>query len=245
MNCAIVDDEPLAVELLASYAKKTPFLNLVGTFSSAVTAFNALRSTTSPHIDLLFLDIQMPELDGLEFAKLVKSDTKIVFTTAFSQYGVEGFRANALDYLLKPVSYADFVMAATKALRWFEESGGAARSAGVVQDDELALDIIYVKADYKYVQIKLSDVLYIEGLKDYLKIYLEGKPKPILTLVSMKKMADRLPSPRFMRVHRSFIVQVSKIKMLERGHIVFGKTAIPISEAYREQVQAILDKKTL
>lgn len=165
LHCAIVDDEPLALSLLESYVNKTPFLELAGKYSSAV---QAMKELPGHQIDLLFLDIQMPELNGLEFSKMVDARTRIVFTTAFGQYAIDGYRVNALDYLLKPISYVDFLQAANKALQWFE----------LVQKPE-EIDSIFVKSDYKLVQVELKKILYIEGLKDYIKIYTEDAPKPI------------------------------------------------------------------
>ena len=169
LRCAIVDDEPLALSLLESYVNKTPFLELAGKYSSAVQAMKELPGN---QIDLLFLDIQMPELNGLEFSKMVAPRTRIVFTTAFGQYAIDGYRVNALDYLLKPISYVDFLQAANKALQWFE----------LVQKPE-EVDSIFVKSDYKLVQVELKKILYIEGFKDYIKIYTEDAPKPILSLL--------------------------------------------------------------
>lgn len=181
LHCAIVDDEPLALSLLESYVNKTPFLELAGKYSSAV---QAMKELPGHQIDLLFLDIQMPELNGLEFSKMVDARTRIVFTTAFGQYAIDGYRVNALDYLLKPISYVDFLQAANKALQWFE----------LVQKPE-EIDSIFVKSDYKLVQVELKKILYIEGLKDYIKIYTEDAPKPILSLMSMKSMEELLPPP--------------------------------------------------
>lgn len=230
LHCAIVDDEPLALSLLESYVKKTPFLKLAGKYSSAVQAMNELPGK---EIDLLFLDIQMPELNGLEFSKMVDTRTRIVFTTAFGQYALDGYRVNALDYLLKPISYVDFLQAANKALQWFE----------LVQKPE-EIDSIFVKSDYKLVQIELKKILYIEGLKDYVKIYTEDTPKPILSLMSMKAMEELLPSARFMRVHRSFIVQKDKIRIIDRGRIVFDKAYIPVSDSYKQTFQSFLDERS-
>lgn len=165
----------------------------------------------------------MPELNGLEFSKMVDARTRIVFTTAFGQYAIDGYRVNALDYLLKPISYVDFLQAANKALQWFE----------LVQKPE-EIDSIFVKSDYKLVQVELKKILYIEGLKDYIKIYTEDAPKPILSLMSMKSMEELLPPTRFMRVHRSFIVQKDKIRIIDRGRIVFDKTYIPVSDSYKQ-----------
>lgn len=230
LNCAIVDDEPLALSLLESYVNKTPFLQLVGKYSSAVQAMKELPDKS---IDLLFLDIQMPELNGLEFSKMVDARTRIVFTTAFGQYAINGYRVNALDYLLKPISYVDFLQAANKALQWFEL---------IQKPDEL--DSIFVKSDYKLVQIQLKKILYVEGLKDYVKIYTEDASKPILSLMSMKAMEELLPSTRFMRVHRSFIVQKDKIRIIDRGRIVFDKTYIPVSDSYKQVFQTFLDERS-
>ena len=231
LKCAIIDDEPLALELMECYVCKTPFLELSGKYGSAVMA---LEDTRFKDIDLLFLDIQMPGLNGLELSRILPQETRVVFTTAFDQYALEGFRVNALDYLLKPINYNEFLAAANKALEWFKLK----RQPSPAPEE----DFIYVKSDYKLVQIRLADILYIEGLKDYLKIYLESDPRPVLTLLSMKTMEEHLPSPRFMRVHRSFIVQMSKVKTLDKGQIVFGKTRIPISDTYKTEVSAYLNR---
>lgn len=230
LRCAIIDDEPLALDLLESYVRKTDFLQLVGRYNSAVSAMEHIKEEA---VDLLFLDIQMPDLTGMEFAKYVDPETRIVFTTAFSQYAVEGYRANALDYLLKPVSYKDFMEAADKALQWFRLSRGKEHDGPQPQ----VHDCMYVKSEYRTIRINLKDILYVEGLKDYVKIYLEGQPKPILSLMSMKALEEYLPSPQFLRVHRSFIVQMEKIEILERGRIVFGQNYIPISESNKNVIQ--------
>ncbi|CDB11535.1 MULTISPECIES: LytR/AlgR family response regulator transcription factor [Bacteroides] len=232
LNCAIVDDEPLALNLLESYVNKTPFLTLAGKYSSAV---QAMKELPGKQIDLLFLDIQMPELNGLEFSKMVNSHTRIVFTTAFGQYAIDGYKVNALDYLLKPISYVDFLQAANKAVQWFE----------LLQQPKEEIDSIFVKSEYKLVQIELKNILYVEGLKDYIKIYEEGNSKPILSLMSMKAMEEMLPASRFMRVHRSYIVQKDKIRIIDRGRIVFGKNYIPVSDSYKQTFQEFLDKRTL
>ena len=165
IKCAIVDDEPLAVELLASYVKKIPFLELCGKYNNATDALHGIGEAP---VDLLFLDIQMPELNGLELSRMVPEPTRIVFTTAFNQYAIDGFRANALDYLLKPISYADFMEACNKALQWFQLVQQNEQQA-VKTDDEPTS--IFVKSEYKLLQINLDDIRYIEGLKDYVKIY--------------------------------------------------------------------------
>ncbi|MCR5573822.1 MAG: LytTR family DNA-binding domain-containing protein, partial [Bacteroidaceae bacterium] len=195
--------------------------------------------------DLLFLDIQMPELNGLDFSRMVPQQTRVVFTTAFNQYAIDGYRVNALDYLLKPISYPDFLQAANKAQEWFKlvQQGQQAQQQPTANETE-AIDSIFVKSDYKRIKIDLKDVLYIEGLKDYVKIYQENTEKPILTLMSMKSLEEMLPAQKFMRVHRSYIVQKDKIRVIEHNRIVFGKTYIPIGDNYKQAFQDFLDKRS-
>ena len=235
LRCCIIDDEPLAQELIKSYVAQTPFLELVDTFSSASMA---VKTIIEDKIDLVFLDIQMSELNGIEFAKVIPSDCKIVFITAFEQYALDGFKANALDYLLKPVNYSEFIGAAKKALNWFE----MVESSKQHKDSE---EYIIVKSEYKLIQIAVSNILYIEGLKDYVKIYLEDSNSSIMSLMSLKTLEASLPQDRFMRVHRSFIVQTSKIKVIERNRIVFGKQYIPISDTYKDAFNDYVSNRTL
>lgn len=233
LNCAIIDDEPLAANLLSSYAEKTPFLNLTGTYNSAISAIKELRNNP---VDIIFLDIQMPELSGIEFAKILPKETKIIFTTAFNQYALEGYKVNAIDYLLKPISYDDFLKAADKAFEWFNT---------IHKQETYKKDrFILIKSDYKLQRISLDDILYIEGLKDYVRIYLENGNK-IMSLMNMKKLEDHLPKPEFMRTHRSYIVHMTKITTIDRFRFVFGNTYIPISDSYKDSVQTYLDKHTL
>ena len=227
LTCAIIDDEPLAVELLESYVRKTPFLELKGAYNGGITALEALK--TEP-VDLLFCDIQMPELSGMELS------------TAFDRYAVEGFRVGAVDYLLKPISYADFLTAANKAFEWFELKR---RSVGKPSPAGAGPESIFVKTEYRLRQIELDKILYIEGLKDYVKIYVEDEPRPMLSLASLKSLEEQLPAERFVRVHRSYIVQPSKIRIIERGRIVFGKTYIPVSDGYKETFYAFLEARSL
>lgn len=247
LTCAIIDDEPLAISLLESYVNKTPFLSLAGKYNSAV---NALPILSKEPVDLLFLDIQMPELNGMEFSRILEGDTRIIFTTAFSQYALDSYKVNALDYLLKPISYPDFLKSANKALQWHEllrEGQARADSPQAVppQSPSTEIESIFIKTEYKLVQIELRKILYIEGLKDYVKIFVEDEPRPILSLVSMKTMEDMLPSNHFIRVHRSFIVQPEKIKVIERNRIVFGKEYIPISDNYKQKFMEFLGQRSL
>lgn len=234
LTCAIIDDEPLAADLLASYARKTPELHLIGTYESALTAMKVLRENP---VNLLFLDIQMPELSGLEFAKILPRETRIIFTTAFDRYAIEGYKVNAIDYLLKPVSYDNFLKAVNKAVEIFATDN----RQKIMQQDRF----LYVKSEYKLIQIKLDDILYVEGVKDYIKIYLADGRKPIMSLMNMKKIDDYLPRPQFMRVHRSYIVNMQHVGMIDRGRMVMGDAFIPVSESYKEIVQDFLDNHTL
>lgn len=234
LSCAIIDDEPLTAELLASYVSKTPGLRLAGVYESAVTAMKELRERP---VDLLFLDIQMPELSGLEFATLLPKDTRIIFTTAFDRYAIDGYKVDAADYLLKPVSYDRFAASVNKVIEWFETNE---RRKTAARDR-----FVYVKSEYKLIRLDFDDILYIEGLKDYVKIYFEAPRKPVLSLVNMKRVEDCLPSPQFMRVHRSFVVNMAKVSMVDRGRIVVGDVFIPVSESYKNQVQEYLDSHSL
>ena len=239
LTCAIIDDEPLAISLLESYVNKTPFLRLTAKFNSALEALLVLSAQP---VELLFLDIQMPELSGMELSRMLPTRTRVVFTTAFDRYAVEGFRVGAVDYLLKPISYADFLTAANKAFEWFELKR---RSVGKPSPAEAGPGSIFVKTEYRLRQIELDKILYIEGLKDYVKIYVEDEPRPVLSLISLKTLEEQLPAERFVRVHRSYIVQPSKIRIIERGRIVFGKTYIPVSDGYKEAFYAFLEARSL
>lgn len=234
LDCAIIDDEPLAAELLASYARRIPELNLVGVYESAVTAMGELRIKP---VDILFLDIQMPELNGLELARLLPSKTRVIFTTAFDRYAVDGYKVKAAGYLLKPISYDDFVMAVNSvadSLRTITR-----------QESMMKNRFVYVKSEYKLVRVDFDDILYVEGVKDYVKFYFSGNRKPMMTLMNMKTVEDSLPHYQFMRVHRSFIVNMDKINMIDRGRIVIGDVFIPVSESYKELVQKYVDRYSL
>lgn len=244
LRCCVIDDEPLASGLIRSYIEKTPFLEVAGEFSSPRDAISTILNN---NIDIVFLDIQMPQLNGIEFARIIPADTRIIFTTAYSDYAVEGFRVNALDYLLKPISYEEFLAAARRALAWYElkHNSETARTVSPTAPADKAGEYIIVKSEYKLVQVRIADILYIEGLKDYVKIYVEGSDKSIMTLLSMKALEQTLPADLFMRVHRSYIVNLSKIKVIERNRIIFGRTQIPVSESYKEQFADFIAKRTL
>lgn len=228
LNCLVVDDEPLARSLIEGYIRHTPFLKLAGECSNAIDALEMLGNIK---VDLLFLDIQMPQLNGIELSKMVKGGTRVIFTTAFEQYAIEGFKVDAMDYLLKPISYAEFLKAASKAQRWFSLEKREPRS-------------IFVKTDYKIVQVELCDILYIECEKDYIKIQ-KADGKSIMTLMSIKSIKEHLPSETFLQVHRSFIVNMNQIRTIERNRIIFDKVFIPISDTYREGVMDKINSRII
>ncbi|WCO03158.1 LytR/AlgR family response regulator transcription factor [Psychroserpens ponticola] len=237
ITCVIVDDEPMALNLVESYVEKTPFLELKKKCSNAIEAMEFLK--TEP-VDLLFLDIQMPDLTGIEFSKMLPKETRVIFTTAFDQYALEGFKVEALDYLLKPFDYAEFLSAANKANTWFELVKGKKQS--IVSEEK---EFLFVKSEYKQLRIKLADVLYFEGLKDYIKIWLKNNPKPILTLMSLKSLEEELPETQFMRVHRSFIVSLNNIDIIERSQIIINEQRITVSEQYKPKFLAFINNNSL
>lgn len=229
LTCIIIDDEPLALNLLERYVSRTPFLELIGKYPNAIQAFNDLEGK---HPDLAFVDIQMPEMNGLEFSKLIDKHTKIVFTTAFDQYAIDGYKVNAIGYLLKPIAYSDFLAAANKAKELFGEKTSAATDT----------DSIFIKSEYKLVQIRYNDILYIEGLKDYVKIYTRDAAKPVISLMSLKSLEEALPSSAFIRVHRSYIVNKSNVKTVDRNRIIYDKT-YTIGDSYKQQFQEFIESR--
>ncbi|HPR86197.1 MAG TPA: LytTR family DNA-binding domain-containing protein [Prolixibacteraceae bacterium] len=231
-----IDDEPLALSLLSDYISKTPFLELIGKFDNPLDAIEFLRKEP---VDLILVDIQMPDLTGTDFVRSLEISPKVIFTTAYPQYAIEGFKLNAIDYLLKPFSYDEFLKAVQKAYKQAELEAGAATTV------EANNQFLFLKSEYKIRRINFNDILYIEGLKDYIKVFIKGEPKPILSLNSIKALEQKLPEDRFMRVHRSFIVNLEQIDTIERSRIVFGKEYIPISDQYKEKFQAYLDKNFL
>ena len=238
INCVIIDDEPLAVDLLKGYVERTPMLHLIETYNSAVDALPYLRSE---QVDLLFLDINMPGLNGLEFAKLLPSKIRIVYTTAYSEYAIDSYKVRALDYLLKPISYECFLESIEKAMQYFQtEMSQITQNTKVYGDDE---DIMFVKSEYKLIRVNKKEILFVEGLKDYIKIYTTTQPKPILTLTSMHTMEKNLNRPYFLRVHRSFIVNMQYVTHYERGKIVFGKHEIQVSDSGKDRVKEYINQR--
>jgi len=239
LNCIAVDDEPLALGLVCSFIEKTPFLKLCGSFSSGIKALEMLHDTP---IDLIFLDIQMPDVTGLQLARMVdrqpgKAGPRVIFTTAFNNYALEGYKVDALDYLLKPFDYEEFLVAANKARAYAEALN--------IPQEEVAgaeQEYIFLKVEYQLVRVAIRDILYIEGLKDYVKVYLQSTEKPILTLSSLKNLEQKLPSKRFMRVHRSYIVAIDKIDAISKNNFHIGNISITVGEQYKEAFNAYLNK---
>ena len=233
IKCIAIDDEPLAVKKMAGYIQKIPFLELVAECRSAYEAMNIL---SKGNIQLMFIDINMPEISGMEFVKSLPNKPYIVFTTAYSEYAVEGFEVDAVDYLLKPITFSNFLKAANRVKNLIELTDSNKKEVIRATADHL-----FVKSEYKLVRIELSDIKYIESQHEYIKIHLINS-KPVMTKLSMKSIEEQLPSDRFMRVHRSYIVNLSKIQVIERNRIVFdGKVYIPVSEQYKEIFQKYID----
>ncbi|RSK43489.1 LytR/AlgR family response regulator transcription factor [Hymenobacter perfusus] len=243
LRCLLVDDEPLALRLLTSYVERVPFLELVGTCRSALEAMTVLQREA---VDVLFLDVQMPDLTGVEFVRSMQPQALVIFTTAYEAYALEGFNLNAVDYLVKPIAFERFVQAAQKA-----QDRLAPRPAEPAPAPVPALpppagptdDYIFVKADYHTQRLNLRDIRYLEGLKDYIKIY--AGAKPILTLNSLKAFEDRLPSPDFVRVHRSYIVALAHIDSIRKNRIYMGPDIIPIGESYAEAFFKLIEERNM
>ena len=249
LNCIAVDDEPLALGLVVAFIEQTPFLKLIGRYASAVEALKAIHAQK---VDVLFLDIQMPDLNGIELARVLDNSKghkpRIIFTTAYNQFALEGYRVDALDYLLKPFNYEEFLHAANKALTYSElvekSNTPAAAPAAVttIIEERIEDEYLFLKVEYQLVRISLNDILYIEGLKDYVKVWLKSAEKPVLSLTSLKSLEEKLPSKKFMRVHRSFIVSLDKINSITRNALQIGKVNITVGDQYKEAFSQFLSK---
>ena len=234
ISCIAIDDEPLAVKKISAYIQKTPFLELAAECRSS---FEAISIMENHKIQLLFIDINMPDLNGLEFVKSLTDKPYIVFTTAYSEYAVEGFQVDATDYLLKPVTYASFLKAANKVKNLIDLNTNSQK-----ESIRATASHLFVKSDYKLIRIELDDIKYIESQHEYIKIHLSNST-PVMTQLSMKSIEEQLPTDRFMRIHRSFIVNLTKISVIERNRIVFdGKVYIPVSDQYKEKFQEFIDR---
>lgn len=243
LNCVIVDDEPLAIKLMKSFVERTPFLDLKGTFLNPMDALAFIDET----INLVFMDINMPGITGLELSKLIRPQTKIIFTTAYKEYAFESYEVQAIDYLLKPISYPKFLSAVTRAKEYFEQIEAAKASSGAsaaASQSDVSVDsnaeYIFVKCEYKQVRVDLDQILFISGLKDYVRIHLKNQPRPLIALTTMKGIEEKLPANRFCRVHRSYIVAMDKIESVERNVITIAGEAIPVSEANQDKFYSLL-----
>ena len=231
-----IDDEPLALQLVSGYVEKTPGLKLLAGFDNPLDAMDFLAKEA---VDLIFVDIQMPDLTGIEFTRSLVKGPKVIFTTAYEKYALDGFKLDVVDYLLKPFSYEEFLKAVQKVQRLIK------LEKGVPDQVDANNEFLFLKSDYKIKRINFNDILYIEGLKDYVKVYTQNSPKPVMSLTTIKLLESKLPGAKFMRVHRSFIVNLEKIDTIERSRIVFGKTYIPVSDQYKDKFQVFLDKNFL
>ena len=244
MTCMIVDDEPLAVKLLETFVGRTADLELKGSFTDSIEALDVLAREP---VDLLFLDIQMPDLNGMELAHAIDTErTRVIFTTAFKDYAFESYEVNALDFLLKPIRYIKFQAAVEKARNYFamKESANTAASQPSLPSSKED-DFIFLRADGELHQIAIARILYVEGMKDYLKFFIEGERKPIITHMTMTAAEEMLPEAGFMRINRSYIVSLSHIRSIDRNDCVYiGEQIIRVTEAYKEQFNQYITKRT-
>lgn len=247
LHCVAIDDEPLALELVSKFISQTSFLKLVGRFSNAIEALSFINQN---EVQLIFLDIQMPDLSGMELARVLDGkknaeNTRIIFATAYHQFAIEGYKVEALDYLLKPYSYEEFLNAATKAYQYFERISSAplaSPAAPASKGSEAVLDYIFLKVEYNLIKVMLKDIAFVEAYKDYVKVHLLSKLHPLLSLTSLKSMEEMLPKNRFMRVHRSYIIALNHIDSISKNVVQIGTHNIAVGENYKEVFQDFLAK---
>ena len=256
IRCMAIDDEPLALQQIAAYIGKVPYLELAAQCQSAVEARQFLENDT---VDAIFCDINMPDLNGMDFVKSLTAPPLIVFTTAYAEYAVEGFKVAAVDYLLKPFGLQDFQRAANRLRERLESATSSANnttaspattaassaSATVVSGSAADNDALFLKTEYRIVKVSISDIRYVEAMSEYLKVHLKSQPKPIVTLLSMKKMEERLPA-NFMRIHRSYIINLDAIQEVNKNRVIMdAETYLPVGDNYKETFQHYLDAKFL
>jgi len=240
LNCITVDDEPLALGLVSSFVEQTPFLRLHGKY---INAIDALKVINTEEIHLVFLDIQMPELNGMELAKVLNqshsgTQPRIVFTTAYNHFAIEGYKVDALGYLLKPFGYEEFLSTAIKAKNYFE----LVRNSTPGPDVEVKDNFLFVKSDYKLVRIDFDSILFVESLKDYVKIHLSGQSKPVVSLSSLKAIEEKLPPHKFLRIHRSFVVAISKVDSISKNAVHIGNTDISVGDLYKDAFRELISR---
>ena len=233
LSCIIVDDEPLAVKLLESFVVKTPELQLLASFTDSVEAINAVKEQKP---DLLFLDIQMPDLNGMELAHMIPPTTRVIFTTAFKEYAFESYEVSALDFLLKPIRYNKFLAAVEKAKQWYEREPSA---------DDAKSTSLFIRVDGELRNVTIDNITYVSGMKDYVMFYLDGESKPLITHLTMKAVEAMLPSDRFLRVHRSYIIAVDKIKKIDRNDCIYiGEEIIHVPEGYQQAFHSFIETRS-
>ena len=241
ITCIIVDDEPLAVKLMESFVAKTPDLELLGSYTDSVEAINAIKELKP---NLLFLDIQMPDLNGMELAHMIPNETRVVFTTAFKEYAFESYEVSALDFLLKPIRYNKFMVAVEKAKEWFAKSESpVSQHPSPITNHPSA---IFVRVDGELRNITISDIIYVNGMKDYVMFYLDSEPKPLITHLTMKAVEEMLPPEKFLRVHRSYIIAVDKIRKVDRNDCIYiGNEIIHVPDGYQDAFHKFLETRTI
>ena len=233
LSCIIVDDEPLAVKLLESFVAKTPELQLLASFTDSVEAINAVKEQKP---DLLFLDIQMPDLNGMELAHMIPPTTRVIFTTAFKEYAFESYEVSALDFLLKPIRYNKFLAAVEKAKQWYEREPSA---------DDAKSTSLFIRVDGELRNVTIDSITYVSGMKDYVMFYLDGESKPLITHLTMKAVEAMLPTDRFLRVHRSYIIAVDKIKKIDRNDCIYiGEEIIHVPEGYQQAFHSFIETRS-
>lgn len=238
LNCIAIDDEPLALNLVCNFIEQTPFLQLVGRYSNAI---EALKEIHTQETDLVFLDIQMSDLNGMELAKLLNQGTmshkpKVIFTTAYNHFALEGYKVDALDYLLKPFNYEEFLRAANKGRQYTELMAGS--QVSIAEEEEF----LFLKVEMHWVKVAFRDILFIESLKDYVNVHLLSESRPILSLGTLKALEEKLPSKRFLRVHRSFIVSLDQITSITKTSLQVGNTTIAVGEQYRDAFKQFINR---
>ena len=233
LSCIIVDDEPLAVKLLESFVAKTPELQLLASFTDSIEAINAVKEQKP---DLLFLDIQMPDLNGMELAHMIPPTTRVIFTTAFKEYAFESYEVSALDFLLKPIRYNKFLAAVEKAKQWYEREPSA---------DDAKSTSLFIRVDGELRNVTIDNITYVSGMKDYVMFYLDGESKPLITHLTMKAVEAMLPTDRFLRVHRSYIIAVDKIKKIDRNDCIYiGEEIIHVPEGYQQAFHTFIETRS-
>ena len=235
LTCMIVDDEPLAVRLLESYVEKTPDLQLLASYTDSITAINAVKEQKP---DVLFLDIQMPNIDGMELAHSLPAETRVVFTTAFKEYAFESYEVNALDFLLKPIRYNKFLNAVEKARKQMPTQTETIQSS-------TQQNTVFIRVDGEWRNVVIDRITYVSCIKDYVMFYLDDEPKPLITHLTMKAVEQMLPSEKFLRIHRSYIVAIDKISKIDRNDCVYiGKEIIHVPEGYQQAFQNFLETRS-